>query len=291
MVRRAAGLDDDSFDLLHLVRVEQKLRVERDAPVPEPVLDAVLDDLRLLVNLLAHEVRVPALGQSLRLQVDCDGLALDAPPLHVGESQRVTGHDRDVAILHRNHPPGDADQSLRVGRDHELVFALADDQRAADSHRHHPVRFVGRYHDECERTHEFGRGLADRDDEVLLVVGLDQVDDGLGVGFRHEPVPLGNQPLAQFPVVLDDAVVHQGNPVAAVGEWVGVLVRYRAVRGPARVPDPKVARHRVRGKHLLQPLQPARGLPDCQPAVNRGNPARIVAPIFEPLEPDQNDVG
>ena len=61
--------------------------------------------------------------------------------------------------------------------------------------------------------------------------------DDLGVRFTGEAMPLGLQRGAQGGVILDDAVVDDGDPAGAVHVRMGVELGRRAVRGPAGVGD------------------------------------------------------
>ena len=75
---------------------------------------------------------------------------------------------------------------------------------------------------------------------------LNQVGHHLGVGGRGQRVPGGLELGPQLGVVLDDAVVDEGQAPGAVGVRVGVLGGGAPVGGPAGVPDGGgVARRRV----------------------------------------------
>ena len=65
---------------------------------------------------------------------------------------------------------------------------------------------------------------------------MQQVDDDLGVGLRGEDIAFALEEVAQFLVVLDDAVVHHRH--AIMGEMrVGVGLAGLAVGRPAGVRD------------------------------------------------------
>ena len=71
---------------------------------------------------------------------------------------------------------------------------------------------------------ELVEGEPRRLDEVAVVVLLDQVGDGLGVGLGGEDVTCCAQALAQLAVVLDDPVEHDRQLCGIVaGERVRVL--------------------------------------------------------------------
>ncbi len=66
---------------------------------------------------------------------------------------------------------------------------------------------------------------------------LDEVREDLGVGFAGEDVAQLEQPRAQDRVVLDDAVVHDGDSLAAIQVRVRVGVGRAAMRCPTRMSD------------------------------------------------------
>ena len=82
--------------------------------------------------------------------------------------------------------------------------------------------------------------------------------DHLGVGLRGEHGAVGDQPLLERDVVLDDPVDHDVDPVGGVEVRVGVLLGHAAVGRPARVADPgaglRAARPAPRGGRAPFPL-------------------------------------
>ena len=95
--------------------------------------------------------------------------------------------------------------------------------------------------------------------------------------------PLAIKLFAQFAEIFDDAVVHHRQLFGGVG--VGVVLGGAAMGGPARVPDADGAVQRLLGKQRFEIAQLALGAPAGQLAVfQRGEPRRIIATIFEPLE-------
>jgi hypothetical protein len=95
------------------------------------------------------------------------------------------------------------------------------------------------------------RGGADDGAQQVAVVGellLDEVGDHLGVGLAGEAAAASGQGGPQLGVVLDDAVVDDGDAADAVR--VGVDLGRAAVGRPARVADAAVAGDR-RGAELV----------------------------------------
>ena len=75
------------------------------------------------------------------------------------------------------------------------------------------ARLVGAHRHERIVAAELGVGGADRDDEVAVVVIGDQVRDHLGVGLEVNTAPVGDQPVLELDVVLDDPVDDDVDPV------------------------------------------------------------------------------
>src|SRR3989440_7911084 len=95
---------------------------------------------------------------------------------------------------------------------------------------------------------------------------------------------------AEVAIVLDDAVVHDGQPRQTIDVWMGVGVRRPAVGGPSRVSDAQRSTGRIARHRHLQRRDLSRLLADVQTAVAGGGDARaVVAPIFDAPESRKND--
>ena len=84
---------------------------------------------------------------------------------------------------------------------------------------------------------DLGQRAAQRLDQIAVVVRFDQVRQHLGVGLAAEHVSLRQQLRPQRRVVLDDAVMDDGDAPAAIHVRVRVGVRGAAVGRPAGMPD------------------------------------------------------
>ena len=90
--------------------------------------------------------------------------------------------------------------------------------------------------DEREMALELPVGGARGLEQVALVLGLDQVDDDLGVGLRAEGVAVGLERRLQLAVVLDDPVQDDREPaLVAAGQRVRVLLGDLTGEGMVRV--------------------------------------------------------
>jgi hypothetical protein len=145
-----------------------------------------------------------------------------------------------VAFFQVDDLVGGAGQRHRVRGDEVLALAHADDQRRALARGHHAVRlFAAEHGDRVGAVQAFDR-LLHGGEQVAVVHVVDQVGDDFGVGLAREYVAECGQFAAQFVVVLDDAVVDQGDAgvfFARREVRVGILGGRGAVGGPAGVGD------------------------------------------------------
>ena len=110
-----------------------------------------------------------------------------------------------------------------------------------------------------------------------------------GIGFGTELVIALEQGGAQVEVILDDAVMDDGDGAGLVR--MGVALGRTAVRGPSRMADADATRERRLVDELAQVAELADGAPDIH-AAGRGqrrDAGRIVAAIFEAAEAAEQD--
>jgi hypothetical protein len=125
---------------------------------------------------------------------------------------------------------------------------------------------------------------------LLGVVVGDQVAQDLGVGLGLERVALAEEEGLDLAVVLDDAVVDQGELAVAAHVGVGVGVGHAAVGGPAGVPDPDRAAQPDLGGLLLQvSTRPTFLTTSRPPPWAIGEPRGVVAAVFEALQALEDD--
>ena len=117
------------------------------------------------------------------------------------------------------------------------------------------------------------------------------MDDDLRVRLTMEPEPLGLQHLAQLHEVFDDAVLHDGELAVVAHVRVGVRLRRRAVRCPARMAEAdiavKIATVMRFGQQILD-LAAGLGKLD-RAAVEHGDAGRVITAVFELLQPFEKD--
>ena len=121
-------------------------------------------------------------------------------------------------------------------------------------------------------------------EEILhrLQVMVDAMRDDFGIGLGAELIPGAFQLGTQFLVILDDAVVDDGQTVAGNVRMCVALARH-SMRGPAGVGNSQVAVQGRAIQRLLQHLHLPLGTDACQMmgAVEHGKAGRVIPPVFQ----------
>jgi hypothetical protein len=249
VVAGAAGQDEDVVDILEDAVGAVAEEFGADAG---DGFERVGDGRGLLEDFLLHVVPVGAEFGSAAVGVHGLDLALHglvAAGRRVEAAQPVAAQLQvdDVALFQVDDLVRHAGQRHRVGGDEVLAMAFADaqHQRRALASSDDAVRLVTAEHGHGVGALQARQGLLHGVEQVAVVEVVDEVSDDLGVGLAGEDIAAGFQLGAQLVVVLDDAVVDQGDATDAVGRSVGagrevrvgVVHRRRAVCGPAGVGD------------------------------------------------------
>ena len=253
VVGGAAAQDLHPLDAAGIARVEvEPAQVRGVEPVVEAAAEHALDDARLLVDLLVHEVGVAVGVVAGRVRLDYSRRLGGAPGVEGGRPESVGLDGGDLAVVQVHDLPGVADQRRHVGCREHLLVADAEQNRAAIAGNDQPVRPASIQHgqavgadDALERpAHRFleVRGLARvRQAWARACLRCDQVREDLTVGLRGELRPVRDQLGPEFLRVLDDAVVHDRDRPAHVR--VRVNVARLAMCRPPGVPDAWSALH------------------------------------------------
>ena len=292
MPRRAAAQDEHLVDgAQRRVRNLQLAQVDAGPLGRDPADDGLLQRARLLEDLLQHEVLVAGLLGHHRIPEDALRGLGDGPAAEVGERDAAARDDRHLLVAEEDDVARVAEDGRHVGRHQELALADPHDQRRPVAHRHH-LAGVGRVdEDHPEQPPELGEHAAHGPLQPAPVAAgpellLDEVRDDLRVGLGLEAVAGALQALLQLQVVLDDAVVDDDQPAAAVAVRVGVLLRGPAVGGPPRVADAVLAVHRLGADDLLQQIELAGAAPHLDLAgADEGDAGRVVAAVLQAPQP------
>ena len=249
-----------------------------------------LHRVRLLEDFLEHEVRVPVALDRLGVHRDGRRAPPDRAPIQPLNARLAASQNGDVPFFEHDRLEAASEQRRDVGREKRFVVAEAQHQRrpAAAHGDEHVGTIFGDARD-GERAFQLLDRSRDGLDQIaagLSAMRLDEVRDDLGVGLRPERVPLRRQRRAKLLVVLDNAVVDDGQAVVAIDVRMRVHFAGTAMRRPARVRNPQRAGRRADLRELrLEVRDLAEGLADLQAvAVDRRHARGIVSAVLEPLE-------
>jgi hypothetical protein len=284
----AAGEDEDGVDVLQEVGSFGAEDAGLDGLAAADDFEGVGQRFRLLEDFLLHVVLVVAEfdggGGELR---DMDGAA-DRGAVEAGDLDTGCGQLGDVAVFQVDHVAGDLEQCRGVGGGVVAGVGDAEQQRRAFAGDDDLAGLLVVDDGDGVGADQSLAGELHRLEEIRFVLerGLDQVGDAFGVGVRGEDVALGSQFAAQAFVVLDDAVVDDGD--AAGDVRVGVAFGGHAVGGPAGVGDAGGGGGAGRGGFEFGDATDRAHTLDAV-AADDGNAGRVIAPVFEFLEAFDED--
>ncbi len=280
----AAGRNRNPVDGAEIER--QRLR-QFDPALGEVdvVGERMADHLGLLVDFLRHEVAVIAFIEQERRSAGADRRSRHGLAGGVPDAGAATPHDDAVAVLQIGNRAGERRQRNRVGAEIHLAVAVTDRERRTAPRADHKIVLAGEQESKREGAAKARQRGGDGGNRVRALAHLvgDQVGDHLGVGFGGEFGAASLKLAAQFREVLDDAVVHDRNPVGGVG--MGIDFVGPAMGRPAGVAYAADAVEGLPGEPLFQVLELAFRAPAGQQTLlQRGDAGGIIAAIFKTLE-------
>ena len=240
---------------------------------------------------------VAALVDDDVLGVDPPELLVEGPPLQVLITDSAGGDDGHLPGIEESHVAGGHIQAEQrqdgreVAGDDGLAVPVGD-QDAAGVTQAHGADLVGvaLLHDghglgATEQAAHPAEGILQG--EALVESFLNEVGDDLGVGFRGEVVAAIQEVLLKLEIVLDDAVVDDGEVLVAAGVGMAVGVGGVAVGGPAGVSQAGIALGNLHQGIGGEAHHLADGLAELEVAVfvADGDAGAIVSAVLQPLQP------
>ncbi len=231
-------------------------------------------------------MRVSAALDLREVPVDVRNLLLDLDRVHVDDAVAIGLQDGHLAVFEIDDLARMRENRRDVAGDEVLVFAQSEEQRASLARGDDLVGVDARDHRDAVRPLDLKQRFEHRILEIPVEALLDEVREHFGVGIGGEHVATPLQHLLEDRRVLDDAVVDDGDAAVLAHVRMRVLLIGRTVRRPARVRDAGRPLDRSRVQEQLQLGDLARLLHrfDAR-AIHDGDARRIIAAIFETLEP------
>jgi hypothetical protein len=287
VVGRAATDEDDAVDLLEIGGREAEL-LELGRPVRvDPAHEGVAKCPRLLVDLFRHEVVVAVSPGSDDVPAHLERLELARQPVEADDRDGAGPDLGDLVVGELEQGPCRAQQGGDVGGDEPNAVHPPQDEGRGPPRRRDHVR-LARAH---RRESEVATQLADAAAEGLSEprargeLALEHVGDDLRVGLGRARVALGLQLVPELLVVLDDAVVGDGDRAGAVEVRMGVVLDSGPVRGPARVAYAGGRRRRGFGGGGTQGVEGMAphgvALSPKSPVVDEDDAGRVIAAVLE----------
>ena len=147
------------------------------------------------------------------------------------------GQHGDFAFIKQLHRPRVANQRWNVAADVLCAVGQPDDKRRILARAVERIRRFGVQDAQCVAAFKHRLRAQNGREHVAVVKRMQQMGDYLRVRFGYEHAALRLQLSAQLLVVLDDAVVDDGDMPFHVRVRMGVDVVWFAVGCPARVTD------------------------------------------------------
>ena len=295
VIAGAAGDDEDAGDLPDVVLGHVQV-VQHHPAVPDAGRDGLADGLGLLHDLLEHEVRIAALLGGGHVPVHLAVLLLHRHQLVVEHIHGVGGQDGDLAVVHISDLPGVLQHGGHVGGDIVAALAVADDEGTVLPGGDQGVGIVGTDDAQGVGALDPAQAAAHGLQHIaaLVVVELQQLGHHLGVRIGVECDAQLLQVLLQLQIVLDNAVVDQGDLAVLADMGVGVGVVGLAVGGPAGMANAQSALQiGAAVDHVGEHLETALGLFHLEAAGLRAHrhAGGVVAPVLHPGKALQQDRG
>ena len=292
MVCRTAGNDVDLVEGVEVICIPLEL-VHDDglAVLRDALTHRVADCLRLLIDLLEHEVLVAALLSCLSIPVDLKDLLRHRLAAAVRDLDGILRDDSELTIVEDVGAARARDDGRDIRRDEILALTDADDERVVLLRADELVRLSLAHEDERVRTLDAVQHLAYRRDEIAVVDLFEKVCDDFRIRLRLEDMALLDELFLQAEIVLDDAVVHDDEVTRAVRMRMRIAVRRTAMRRPARMADTDRALRHIFLDLVAQCRKAADALLDADViAVINGDAGRIVAAVLELREALEQEV-
>jgi hypothetical protein len=213
------------------------------------------------MNFLEHKVPMSALLDEDSRAGDFGRRASQVFALRVDKIDSLPRDDRDVTVFQVADHVGKWRKRDRVGPKVHFASAVADRKWRTFARSNYQIFVAFKQERQCKRSFQPRQRQPYRVDRLatLLQLVAYEMSDHLGVGIRDKTRASQLEPIAQFAMIFDDAVVNDSNTIDRVRMRVPFI--WTAMRGPARVANAYEAGERFAIKLVLKVLEFA----DCAP--------------------------
>ena len=287
MVGGTAADDVDAVDGADGLLVQGQLG-KVDAAILQARRKRIADSGGLLVDLLHHEMLEAAFFGCFGVPLNGGSFVLNGLFVGVEKLNGIGRQARDLEIVNVIDGTGIFEQRGHVRSNQRAALGLADDERAVLAGSVDRAGFIGKQHAQRVRAahmqHCAGDGVQRVAGGLAHIIVVQQLGQNLSVGLGRKGEALVGQALFDLEIVLDDAVVHDGNFFIVGVMGVCIDDRGLTVGGPAGVADAAAAGEGAAAvRHLAQYFQAALCLDDFDLAcgVLHGKTSRVIAAVFQ----------
>ena len=286
MISRTTGYDVYSLQIPDDLIVQTHRR-KVDAAILDIGVHGITDCLRLLKDLLQHEMLITAFFCGFLIPFNLHQLFLDLIPVDIVEMDFLPGQLRDLQIIDIVNSPHTVQDRRYIRRDKMSRLIFSDDQRAVLTGRKNFARIIREQDTKCIGTPDTQHGTAQSLQRCarLLIIIIDQLRSDLRICLRIKCIAGLQQLLPDLLVILNDTVVHQHNGLILRTMRMRVHLRRLPMGRPAGMADSAGASHCVTVIGLLrQRVQPTLCLDDLDISgtlIPYRDTGRIISPVFQ----------
>lgn len=217
--------------------------------------------------------------------------AFDGVTGAVGNANKFRRNVCDVAVFEEDETAGISEDCSDIAGGESFVVTDGEQEGALESSGDDFVGAIGAESDDCVGTADEFKSFPNGADESIFrgIKFGNEVCDDFGIGFGGEFVPASEQIVSQIDVILDDAVVNDGEFTVFVGVSIGFAGS--SVRSPSRMSDAGVSAHGFNGEPGDEGLEFSVSSSEVDIAfVADGDSGGIIASVSEPAESGLNNL-
>ena len=283
VICRTAGDDVDLIERVQIVRIPcEFFKGDRLLVCRNALAHRIAHSLRLLIDLLEHEVLIAALLRSLGIPRNLEHFLRNRCAQTIRHLDCVLADNGKLAVSQNIGAARPRNDGGNIGCDEILSLAKSDDERIVLLRAEQHIRMSAAHERERVRPLDPLQNHAHCGDEIPAVDLFQEVCDNFRIRLGLEDMPLCNQFFLQRKIVLDNAVVHDGKIAVTVRMRMGVDIRRTAVRCPARMSDAEAALWHISLDLIAQRGKTSHALLHANLAVAiDGDARRVVATVFQ----------
>ena len=243
------------------------------------------------MDFLKHEVGPSTLFRRGHIPIHVEGAHRALTAHGRQDTHTVRAHLGNFLVLQQRNLPGVAQDGRNIAGGQVFPFAEAQHQGAVLADGPELVRFAPMQHAQGPAALQHARRLTQRLHHVAAVQVMQQMRDNLRIRLGNKHAPLPFQEFPQPLMILNDAIMHQGNVALYIRMGMRVQIAGLPMGGPPGMTDAQVAMQRMRLQPVPEILQPALGLAHLNLALIHHRDTRaVISPIFQVLQPAQQNL-